>query len=123
MKKLKFWFMAMIAIVATATLTACSDDDEPAEKGLQGLWQNESFIHYFGSEGKGYMQYAPTNSAYESNSSKSYFDWFAADEVLSIRFDGNGFMSGSPSYYYEVDDDVLILINTNWGDISTYYRQ
>ncbi len=67
MKKLKFWLMAMLAIVATISLSACGDDDEPSGKGLQGLWQNESFIYYFGSGGKGYKQHAPTNGAYEVN--------------------------------------------------------
>ncbi len=124
MKKLKFWMMAMLAIVATISLSACGDDDEPSGKGLQGLWQNESFIYYFGSGGKGYTQYAPTNGAYEVNPSKCYFDWYATDEIVSITYDeSNSFMSGSPSYYYEVDNDILVLVNTNYGDVSTYQRQ
>ncbi len=30
MKKLKFWMMAMLAIVATISLSACGDDEEPS---------------------------------------------------------------------------------------------
>jgi len=46
MKKLKFWLMAMLAIVATASLSACSDDekDEPdvIDSPIVGTWVYDS---------------------------------------------------------------------------------
>jgi len=51
MKKLKFWFMAMIAVVATVSLTACSDDekDEPdvIDSPIIGTWVYDKSPDYY----------------------------------------------------------------------------
>lgn len=112
-------------------LTSCGDDekDEPANssttQGLIGTWQNQYYIYHFDSNGKGYFQYSPTNGAYNAvGNTKSNFVWNASSNILSLTFDGSGTTSAcTQTYYYEVDGNLLVLMNINSGDTNSYTRK
>jgi len=75
MKKLKFWLMAMLAIMATATLTACSDDDkdEPnvIDSPIVGTWVYESSTGSYSEQltfqANGKYVYRSYNSEYKED--------------------------------------------------------
>lgn len=114
-----------MAIFALLCVSSCSDDGKGKGDSLVGRWQNYAFIYCLNSGGKGYFQYAPTNGAYDVvGDEKSYFRWSATDELLTLSFDGSGTTGVHTStYFYDLSGDMLVMIDIETGQSSTYMRQ
>lgn len=124
MKKILLMLMLVLVPAFNVCFTSCDDDDDAVTSELCGTWENDSFIYQFNSDGSGYKQYSPSNGAYEVNPAKSNFKWNATATVLSMTYDGSGpFQGGTITYYYEVDEDMLVLVNMNYGETSSYWRK
>lgn len=125
LKRVPLIGFVIIALILCLGLTSCGDnnEDEPQKSELCGIWQNQAFIYCFNPNGSGYFQYSPSNEAYEVAKEKSYFKWNASSTILSITFDGTGTINaGVRTYYYEINNNMLVLINTNTGDTDSFTK-
>ncbi len=102
----------------------CHTENE--DIALCGVWQDEAFIYCFNSNGSGYWQYSPDNGLYGVHGDKkSYFRWSASETLVSIVYDGSGLISAGTtnSFYYEVNGNMLVMIDIESGDTHTYIRK
>ena len=101
MKKLKFLFLALFAIIVSSALTSCSsDDDEKVDsKGFVGTWNNsgDDDIFVFESDGTFVTYY---NERYYLRGEKGDFGtWKATQNVLSFTWKGEYKEDGTKSEY------------------------
>lgn len=107
-------------------ISSCNKDNDDISPELCGVWQNNAYIYCFNSDGSGYWQYSPYNGAFEVHGDKkSYFSWTASETIVSIMYDGTGIVSAgtTDSFYYEVNGNMLVMIDLESGDTNTYNRK
>lgn len=122
----KNWLLAFsLVIISCFSFVSCSDDDKDSGSGIVGTWGNYAYVYHFDSNGSGYFQYAPTNGAYDAvGEVKSHFRWSASSTILSMTYDGSGTTAAHTStFYYEVDNSLLVLIDMDNGDTTSLTRK
>jgi len=125
MKKLRKSTL-LLSLMSFIMISMGSCHKENEDNALYGVWQNNAFIYCFKSNGSGYWQYSPDNGLYEVHGDKkSYFRWSASENLVSIVYDGSGLISAGTtnSFYYEVNGNMLVMIDTESGDTHTYTRK
>lgn len=102
-----------IAVLSVFTFASCGDDEGSA---LVGTWRDSSRTMILHDDGTGEFLY----DDYEWGDSERYFTWEATDTMFILDRGDWGVRS---SYIYQLEDNVLTLIDSADGSITTYVRQ
>lgn len=107
-------------------MNSCGNDDKDSSNKLCDTWQNQAYIYRFDKNGSGYFQYSPTNGLYEVyGDTKSYFKWSTSHNLLFITYDGSGLINAgtTETYYFEVDETLLVLYDIEGGSTNSFTRR